>query len=140
MKLQEEEEEKEGIYQVNDGKNVRRDREEVRKHIDLFFFYHWGKSSARNWVVNGFERNIWFLPLGFGSLFCKDRRGMVTYDYKRCPCSPSQKFLPQHSLCSWNVLRVTQITYNKSFTSQFYFECIAFVTKDFYFYFWLANT
>lgn len=39
MKLQEEEEEKEGIYQVNDGKNVRRDREEVRKHIDLFFFF-----------------------------------------------------------------------------------------------------
>lgn len=38
MKLQEEEEEKEGIYQVNDGKNVRRDKEEVRKHIDLFFF------------------------------------------------------------------------------------------------------
>lgn len=38
LKLQEEEEEKEGIYQVNDGKNVRRNREEVRKHIDLFFF------------------------------------------------------------------------------------------------------
>jgi len=38
LKLQEEEEEKEGIYQVNDGKNLRRVRVEGRKHIDLFFF------------------------------------------------------------------------------------------------------